>query len=56
MCSFLACFARRRPANAPKLNRADGRIGNFRGRIGGGPTPVSPHSSFFLVDKTGSVK
>jgi hypothetical protein len=40
----------------PKLNRADGRIWNFRGRIGGGPTPVSPHSSFFLVDKTGSVK
>jgi hypothetical protein len=40
----------------PKLNRAGGRIGSFRGRIGGGPTPVSPHSSVFLPGKTGSVK
>jgi hypothetical protein len=40
----------------PKLNRVGGQIWNFSGRIGGGMTPVSPHSSVFLVGKTGSMK
>jgi hypothetical protein len=44
------------PASLPKLNRVGGQIWNFSGRIGGGMTPVSPHSSVFLLGKMGSMK
>jgi hypothetical protein len=38
------------------LNRVGDQIWNFSGRIGGGMTLVSPHSSVLLAGKMGSVK